>query len=225
MGSNMSVNPPEWKPHSYPIQRTNSERLPSLNENHATDDSLPRSIPAVIRAVKDGDGPKRKGRTLVICLDGTGDKFDNDNSNVVHLVSCLRKDDPDQLTYYQAGIGTYSEHGLSSGFTAAADMAVGSGLGVHVCDAYRFLMQTYQAKDRICLFGFSRGAYTARCLAGMLHKVGLLPRHNGAQVPFAYSMYKDNSKKGWDMSEEFKKSFCMDVRVHFIGVWDSVVRY
>ena len=49
-------------------------------------------------------------------------------------------------------------------------------------------MQNYEANDKICIFGFSRGAYTARALAGMLHKVGLLPRCNHQQVPFAYAM-------------------------------------
>jgi uncharacterized protein (DUF2235 family) len=61
-------------------------------------------------------------------------------------------------------------------------MAVGSGLGIHIKDAYRFLMETYHEGDKICLFGFSRGAYTVRCLTGMLHKVGLLPANNSDQV-------------------------------------------
>jgi hypothetical protein len=102
------------------------------------------------------------------------------------------------------------------------DMAVGSGLGIHVKDAYRFLMQNYREGDKICLLGFSRGAYTVRCLAGMLHKVGLLPASNGAQVNFAYNFYKDDTKNGWKMSGEFKKTFCTDVNVHFVGLWDCV---
>ncbi|KAF4548372.1 Hypothetical protein D9617_28g064780 [Elsinoe fawcettii] len=101
-------------------------------------------------------------------------------------------------------------------------MAIASGLGVHIRDAYHFLMQNYHENDRICLFGFSRGAYTARCLAGMVHKVGLLPAHNVQQIPFAYQYYKDDSAYGWKMSREFKKTFCMDVSIHFIGVFDSV---
>ena len=141
---------------------------------------------------------------------------------VVHLVSCLKKDDATQVTYYQTGIGTYDGKGMASGFSAAADMAVGSGLGVHVQDAYKFLMQTYREGDKICLFGFSRGAYTARCVAGMLHKVGLLPAHNVAQVPFAYQFYKDDSELGWEMSAEFKKTFCINASVYFVGVWDCV---
>lgn len=65
-------------------------------------------------------------------------------------------------------------------------MAVGASLGTHVREAYSFLMQNYREGDKICLLGFSRGAYTARALAGMLHKVGLLPAHNQAQIVFAY---------------------------------------
>lgn len=99
-------------------------------------------------------------------------------------------------------------------------MAVGSGLGVHILDAYKFIMQTYKEGDKICLFGFSRGAYTARCLAGMIHKVGLLPAHNTAQIPFAYKYYKDEDDE--EMSADFKKTFSIVVSVYFVGVFDSV---
>jgi len=98
-------------------------------------------------------------------------------------------------------------------------MAVGSGLGVHIKDAYRFLMQNYREGDKICLLGFSRGAYTVRCLAGMLHKVGLLPASNGAQLNFAFDFYKDDSPNGWKMSAQFKRTFCTNVDVYFVGIW------
>lgn len=137
-------------------------------------------------------------------------------------MSCLKKSDPSQSIYYQSGIGTYDGGGLSNGINAGLDMAVGSGLGVHIRDAYKYLMQTFKEGDKISLFGFSRGAYTARCLAGMVHKVGLLPAHNSAQVPFAYEYYKDDSDEGWKMSADFKKTFCVTVSIHFIGVFDSV---
>ena len=123
-------------------------------------------LPQVLRGVTDSNVPA-EGRTLIICLDGTGDKFDSDNSNVVNFVACLKKDSPKQVSYYQSGIGTYDGSGLKGGFGASMDMAVGSGLGIHIKDAYRFLMQNYREGDRICLFGFSRGAYTVRCLAGI----------------------------------------------------------
>ena len=126
------------------------------------------------------------------------------------------------MTYYQSGIGTYDAGGMTNGMKAAMDMAIGSGLGVHIRDAYKFLMQNYRDGDRICLLGFSRGAYTVRCLAGMLHKVGLLPAGNGNQVNFAYKFFKDDTPEGWKMSAEFKNTFCTDVNVYFVGVWDSV---
>ncbi|KAF4571712.1 hypothetical protein EYR36_009055 [Pleurotus pulmonarius] len=89
-------------------------------------------------------------------------------------------------------------------------------------DGYEFLMQNYKAGDRICIFGFSRGAYTARALAGMIHKVGLLPACNHQQVPFAYKMFKRADETGWKQSNTFKKAFSVDVDIEFIGVWDTV---
>ena len=205
-----------WSPRAYPTQ--------SCPDHSSHDRSIPSpepekpkpKLPTTIRAVQDSKSTERRGRNLVICLDGTGDQFDNDNSNVVNFVACLKKDDPSQMTYYQSGIGTYDGRGMSKGISAAVDMAVGSGLGVHIRDAYHFLMQNYHEGDRICLLGFSRGSYTVRCLAGMLHKVGLLPRHNIAQVSFAYKFSKDDTKEGWKMSEEFKRAFCIDVDVYFV---------
>ncbi|GAB7353312.1 hypothetical protein MBLNU459_g3810t1 [Dothideomycetes sp. NU459] len=219
--------PTSWARHSYPIQTSpehSSQAEPPPGFNAAASFIGPEipKLPKNVRALRDANAFEARGRTIIICLDGTGDKFDSDNSNIVHLVSCLKKDDSSQVTYYQSGIGTYGSGGLSNGIAAAVDMAVGSGLGVHIRDAYRFLMQTYREGDKICLFGFSRGAYTARCLAGMLHKVGLLPAHNRAQIPFAYKFYKDDTPEGWTMSHEFKKTFCMDISVYFIGVFDSV---
>lgn len=78
---------------------------------------------------------------------------------------------------------------------------------------------TDQAGDKICIFGFSRGAYIARSIAGMVHKVGLLPACNSQQVPFAYKMYTRADEIGWKQSVAFKKAFSMDVDIEFVGVW------
>ncbi|KAI0449356.1 hypothetical protein F5B21DRAFT_518237 [Xylaria acuta] len=190
--------------------------------NNQTDNKQGR-LPRTFRALKNAEDAKNHPRTLIICLDGTGDQFDNDNSNIVHFISCLKKHSPEQqVTYYQSGIGTYDKGGLKNGIGAALDMAVGSGLGIHVKDAYRFLMQNYREGDKICLLGFSRGAYTVRCLAGMIHKVGLLPASNGSQINFAYNFYKDDSDNGEYLAKEFKKTFCTDVDVYFLGLFDCV---
>lgn len=219
----------QWRRVVYPQQSMRSgpgfDRAPTpMPVNQVIKEQKgPIHLPKNIRAVTDAEvGVYEKSRTIVVCLDGTGDKFDDDNSNIVHIISALKKDDPRQLTYYQAGIGTYSSGGLSTGFEAAADMAVGSGLGVHVRDAYHFLMHSYKEGDKICIFGFSRGAYTARCLAGMIHKVGLLPPRNIQQILFAYEFYKDDTALGWRHSSDFKRTFSTDVNVHFLGCFDSV---
>ncbi|CAO1625578.1 unnamed protein product [Parajaminaea phylloscopi] len=182
-------------------------------------------IPATVQAISDQDAALPQGRTVCVLLDGTGDMFDDDNSNVVKLFQALRKDDPRQVCYYQAGVGTYtssSKGSLKTGLSSALDAALGTSVGTHIRDAYSFLMQTYREGDTIVILGFSRGAYTARALSGMLHKVGLLPAHNQAQLPFAYKWYKDDSKYGWDMSCDFKRVFAIDVSVHFLGCWDTV---
>ncbi|KAK0457434.1 uncharacterized protein EV420DRAFT_1480512 [Desarmillaria tabescens] len=171
--------------------------------------------------------PTHSDRTLVLCFDGTGDQFDSDNSNVVNFFSTLKKDDPtEQLVYYQSGIGTYAIPEVASPITAkitkVIDSMIGIHLNAHVMSGYEFLMQNYEAGDKICIFGFSRGAYTARALAGMVHKVGLLPRANYQQVPFAYKMYSRDDEKGWKQSAAFKKAFSIDVDIYFLGVWDTV---
>ncbi|KAF9483556.1 hypothetical protein BDN70DRAFT_290759 [Pholiota conissans] len=171
--------------------------------------------------------PNNINRTLVLCFDGTGDQFDADNSNIVELFSMLKKDDPNkQLVYYQAGIGTYTTPDIAtpmaSKISKSLDMAVAWNLDHHIMGGYEFLMQNYRTNDKICIFGFSRGAYTARCLAGMIHKVGLLPSCNHQQVPFAYKMYTQADDDGWRMSNAFKRAFSIDVDIEFLGVWDTV---
>ncbi|OJA19273.1 hypothetical protein AZE42_04491 [Rhizopogon vesiculosus] len=171
--------------------------------------------------------PAHTHRTLVLCFDGTGDQFDSDNSNIVQLFSMLVKDDPNQqMVYYQAGIGTYTIPEMATPMMAkiskTVDMMIGSHLNAHVMGGYEFLMQNYVAGDKICIFGFSRGAYTARALAGMIHKVGLLPTCNHQQVPFAYNMYSRDDEEGWQQSTAFKKAFSINVDIEFVGVWDTV---
>ncbi|KAI4528359.1 hypothetical protein K525DRAFT_230961 [Schizophyllum commune Loenen D] len=166
--------------------------------------------------------PDHPRRTLVVCLDGTGDQFDADNSNIVRFFSMLKKDDKEkQMVYYQSGIGTYTSPQIMTPLTAKV-MRVPWNLDSHVMHAYEFLMQNYTVGDSICLFGFSRGAYTARSLAGMIHKVGLLPADNWQQVPFAYKMYTRADEIGWKQSNAFKKAFSRDVSIQFVGVWDTV---
>ncbi|KAJ7088156.1 hypothetical protein C8R44DRAFT_991193 [Mycena epipterygia] len=168
--------------------------------------------------------PTNEHRCLILCFDGTGDQFDADNSNIVQLVSALKKDDrTKQMVYYQSGIGTYTSPKfvtpLTTKISLILDSMIAWNLDSHIMAGYEFLMQNYTANDRICIFGFSRGAYIARSLAGMLHKVGLLPVDNHQQVPFAYRMY---ARADLTQANAFKKAFSNDVPIDFVGVWDTV---
>ncbi|KAI0648141.1 hypothetical protein C8Q79DRAFT_999579 [Trametes meyenii] len=174
-----------------------------------------------------GDGV-RKPRTLILCFDGTSNQYDGDNTNVVKFYSLLQKDDDNtqQLCYYQPGVGTYFNPGVVSPLfqwgAKIMDEAFAWYLDAHVRGGYQFLMQNYNAGDKICLFGFSRGAYTARAVAGMLHKIGLLPRDNPEQIPFAYKLYKKTDKDSLALAAGFKQTFCRTVQIEFVGVWETV---
>ncbi|CAL1713203.1 unnamed protein product [Somion occarium] len=171
--------------------------------------------------------PKMNSRTLVLCFDGTSNQFDGDNTNVVRFYSLLKKDDEDQqLCYYQPGIGTYFQPGVVSPLfqwgAKVLDEAVAWYLDAHVRGGYQFLMQNYRPDDKICIFGFSRGAYTARALAGLLHKIGLLPKDNPEQIPFAYKLFKKTDAASLVIAAGFKQTFCRSVQIDFVGVWDTV---
>jgi uncharacterized protein (DUF2235 family) len=163
-------------------------------------------------------------RNLVLCLDGTSDKFSKTNTNVVNLYTMLARVPDRQLSYYQPGIGTMTPAAfwgrVRKWFVKQIDLAIAWFLSDHVTDAYRFLMRYYQDGDRIYIFGFSRGAYTARALAGMLHKVGLLTQGNDELISFAWDKFKNEDNK--ELAQKFKDTFSRPVRVHFLGLWDTV---
>jgi len=166
---------------------------------------------------------------LVLCLDGTSNQYCADNTNVIKFLALLDKRARDQMVYYQTGVGTMVPPGLSGRvkrwFVERLDLAFATLLDDHVEAAYRFLMRYYKEGDEVFVFGFSRGAYTARVLAGMLCKVGLLAQGNEELVPFAWATYA--RQKNVDEASGFKETFGRDVPIAFLGVWDTVssVRY
>ncbi|HXK11068.1 MAG TPA: DUF2235 domain-containing protein [Vicinamibacteria bacterium] len=123
---------------------------------------------------------------LVVCLDGTWNRQDS-STNVLHHFNLVRKgEDPRsgivQQRFYHPGVGT----GLLDGVTGGG---FGFGLEQNVRDAYNWLIQSYRdaeegrPADEIYVFGFSRGAYTARSLVGFIGQCGLLRR--GAPITVA----------------------------------------
>ncbi|KAF4618319.1 hypothetical protein D9613_011568 [Agrocybe pediades] len=177
-------------------------------------------------------------RNLVVNLDGTGNQFGDKNTNVVELYSLLYKDN-DQLSLYYSGIGTYARPSWTSfnyykqAIYHQIDLAIAWEFEKTIMGAYSWLSDNYQYGDR-----FSRGAFQVRALSAMIDKVGLLHKGNTAQVPFAYELYadplsghdqinavgtSDKDNKKLSKADRFKSAFChKDVKVHFVGAWDTV---
>jgi uncharacterized protein (DUF2235 family) len=163
-------------------------------------------------------------KKIVICLDGTNNQYDARNTNVVKLYEMLDRTALDQLSYYQPGIGTIAPVGIwgkvRRWLITRLDLAIAWLLEDHVSSAYRFLMRYYEDGDQIYIFGFSRGAYTARVLAAMLYKVGLLGKGNEELIPFAWDIFK--RKYGDNIYRGFRNTFGRKVEVAFLGLWDTV---
>jgi uncharacterized protein (DUF2235 family) len=162
-------------------------------------------------------------RKLILCFDGTNNQYAATNTNVVKLYSMLERSE-DQMAYYQPGIGTRLPAGvwgrLRRWVLRKLDLSIAFLLKDHVCNGYRFLMRHYRPGDEIFIFGFSRGAYSARVLAAMLYKVGLLTEGNEELIPFAWQMYK--RERNYRTCFSFRRTFSRQVRVHFLGLWDTV---
>ncbi len=172
-------------------------------------------------------------KNIVVCCDGTGNQYGRNNTNVVKTFEALVKDQ-DQVGFYDPGVGTFSEKAFIFKPLRLVGRLLGDAFGIglqkNVEDAYSYLMDVYEAGDKVFLFGFSRGAHTARRLASMLDKCGLLQRGSSNMIPYASRMYlnkqvgstylSDNRSK--TVIDGFKETYCRPCPVHFIGVWDTV---
>lgn len=181
-------------------------------------------------------------KNVVVCCDGTANEFTRDRTNVVKLFQALIKDPSVQACYYHPGLGTMAAPGfvtrVGAKIAEIAGLAFGYGLKDDICDAYIFLGRNFKPGDQLYLFGFSRGAYTVRALASLLHMYGLIPPDNERLVPYAVRMMwaiqqlkkkaqEDESAQAqiqeyFRLSSEFKVTFSRDCKPHFVGVWDTV---
>ncbi len=116
-------------------------------------------------------------RKLIVCLDGTGNEIGPNISNVLKLYRMIERG-PGQLVYYDPGVGTIGQPNwwsqLKEKIRSVLGLVLGLGLDDNILDAYSWLCRNYAPGDEIFLFGFSRGAYTARVLAGFTYLIGLL---------------------------------------------------
>jgi uncharacterized protein (DUF2235 family)/membrane protease YdiL (CAAX protease family) len=166
-------------------------------------------------------------RKLIVCLDGTGNEIGPSISNVLKLYRMIERGE-DQLVYYDPGVGTIGQPDwwsqLKQQVRGLLGLALGYGLDRNVLGAYHWLGRNYRDGDEIFLFGFSRGAYTARVLAGFIHLIGLLRPDQLNLSGYGLVAYKNAGDKG-DMSIgwTFKRiSGSREVPIRFVGCWDTV---
>lgn len=163
-------------------------------------------------------------KKIALFMDGTLNQFGGRETNVLRLyrLACHQST---QITYYQPGVGTLAPvqtlGRVRAWLLKLLDAATAWMIERHVASAYRFLMQHYEQGDEIFVFGFSRGAYAARVLCGMLHAVGLLRPGHEEMVPFAWREY-GRSWKSQERADRFREAFSSRVQVRFLGIWDSV---
>lgn len=164
-------------------------------------------------------------KRLIVCCDGTWNKLGLYPTNVVKMAQIVKpvaKDGISQVVFYQEGLGTKWYDRLPGG-------AFGWGIDYNIQSAYQFLCFNYDPGDEIYLFGFSRGAYTARSLAGMMYCSGLLRCTYADWVPEAYRIYRDRSIGPRSKAAvEFRQQYCVhykgetQVPVTVLGCWDTV---
>ncbi|MDA9438354.1 hypothetical protein XH98_04275 [Bradyrhizobium sp. CCBAU 51745] len=133
----------------------------------------------------------RAPRKLVLFADGTGNAFTTQESSVWRLYEALDHTQPDQIAYYIKGVGTAGWAPL-----AALDGATGIGVPANVRKLYRFLCWNWRPGDEIYIFGFSRGAFTARTLAAMIASQGLVPAVIGDE-PVSHAEMERNAMSAW----------------------------
>lgn len=165
-------------------------------------------------------------KNIVLCLDGTANEYGDHHTNVLRLFSIIEKNDLQQ-TYYDPGVGTLSAPTMWSSIgkkiSKSAGLAFGAGLVRNISEAYMYLMDCFEDEDRVFIFGFSRGAYTARALAAFIVKCGLLNRGNENLVPYAVKIFRHERRP--KIYGGFRKTFSRRCRIHFLGLWDTVKSY
>lgn len=165
------------------------------------------------------------GKRIALFLDGTWNTV-TDNTNVWRMKSLCRND-AGQVCYYSAGVGTANGEQLRGGM-------LGYGLDKEVLDAYEWLSEVHEEGDRIFIVGFSRGAYTARSLAGLISKCGLLRPGATVSLKQLYSRYKRGSTvrtvrelqnvpvEQRTLEDRLLLKYSKIVPIWFQGVWDTV---
>ena len=177
-------------------------------------------------------------RQLVVLCDGTNNNLTGSakDTHVVALAELLRTDPDDaRVVFYDPGVGNPGEvpgttvwDKVRRGIERIDGLAFGRGVFDNIAEGYRFLMRHWQSdQDQIWLFGFSRGAFTARSIGGMVNLFGLLPPHMASMVPTLVKLYfSDPTDRTRNIAEQATRLFAeappRRPLIHFVGVWDTV---
>jgi uncharacterized protein (DUF2235 family) len=164
-------------------------------------------------------------KRLAIFLDGTWNTLDN-NTNVWRLKSLTAETD-EQRVYYSQGVGTQRGETARGGVT-------GYGIDDEIIDAYTWLIQNFDEGDEIFIFGFSRGAYTARSLSGLICKCGVLKLGAPLSIEQLYARYRIYEAatirslmakplpQSASIEEQWLTKYSRPTKVKCVGVWDTV---
>jgi uncharacterized protein (DUF2235 family) len=185
-------------------------------------------------------------KRIAFCFDGTWNKIDGENpTNVARIAQSISRLDSKgrpQIIYYDEGVGTSRTEKWSGGI-------LGHGLTNKIVAAYHMLVLNYEPGDEIFVFGFSRGAFTARSFVGLLRNSGIMSRRSLQHIREAVELYQSRSADSNPNSEKARKfrfkhcpTLCVpgdlswrkqahpgavgqglvDLRVRYLGVWDTV---
>lgn len=199
--------------------------------------------------------PVKTGKNIIICLDGTGNQYGENLSNVVKLFRMIKRDRDEQIAYYDPGVGTMGDPVyktlVARKVNKVLGLAFGRGLTRNLIEAYTYLMDNYEDGDRVFLFGFSRGAYTARALAAFIRQCGLFERGADNLIPYAMKLFlkKAPTTDDYKLLSGFRSTYGRrfrkvddpkfpgrmlkkgsnpnhwQLRIHFLGLFDTVKSY
>jgi uncharacterized protein (DUF2235 family) len=163
-------------------------------------------------------------KRIAIFLDGTWNTLEN-NTNVWRLKALCESQSRDQLVYYGKGVGTTFGERVRGG-------TMGVGLDREILGAYEWLIEVFNPGDEIFIFGFSRGAYAARSLSGLIAKCGVLRAGAPLSIEQLFARYRQYTARTLatiltdgaprDLEERWMAKYCIATPIRFVGVWDTV---
>lgn len=167
-------------------------------------------------------------KRIVLCFDGTWNKPADENlpedhqveTNVRRFYESLQEaaaDGTRQIKWYDEGVGNKWYNEFVGG-------AIGAGLELNIVQGYQFLAREHEDGDEVFVLGFSRGAYTARSLVGMIRNIGLItPTYLGLKTGIGYGIYRTRDDGADSFTARvFRASFAREIKIKFLGVWDTV---